>query len=242
MFFYKLLQQLLLPSNLVLVVLLATLIVYIRRKQDPAVKILLTATIIFYYVFSISLTVTIFSAPLIEKYNSNIENIDLSIRKIVLLTGSISDRGNQAIKLYHQLKSSDAADLPPIQIIISGTSAINPSDYSEAAKTKSFLVQRGVPEEYITLETYSRNTSESAANIAKLLGSKPIYLITSDYHMFRSMLAFQQAGLAPIAVPADSEQKNSYGFFDFLPDPENLEKFDLATHEYLGIIYFKLIN
>ncbi len=230
------------PSTWILVILLATFIIYLRNKQSVLVKGLLLAAILMYFLFSITITANIITSPLVEKFNSENANYSPSVRTIVLLTGSVLDRGSQALMLYHELNQLEANEQPPIKIIISGTSALNPADYSEAIKTKSFLVRRGVTDEAIVLETESKNTAESATNIAKLIGFQPVYLITSDYHMARAILAFQQAGLTPIAVPADSSQTNDYSFSDFLPNPENLKKIDLATHEYLGILYLKLKN
>lgn len=72
-----------------------------------------------------------------------------------------------------------------------------------AVVMKEFLVGQGVPAERIRLDTQSRNTRESAVEMARLLADERdhIVLLTSDYHMFRSLRLFTRQGLATGARP-----------------------------------------
>jgi len=68
-----------------------------------------------------------------------------------------------------------------------------------------FLEAEGIPQEAITAEWQSSSTHESALAMAKLLGALPgkKVLVTSDFHMYRSLRVFHRCGLAvePMPVP-----------------------------------------
>lgn len=238
MILFKIFQQFLLPSTFGLIILIVGLILLMRNRSKKISFLMLLIGTMIYYIFSITPTVNLLSMPLINKYSQD-DASGKSVHKMVVLTGSIQDRASEALRLYFQIK-----DQPSVQIIISGTSALNSSDNSQAEKTKHFLTERGVPEEIIVLETSSRNTYESAVNIQKLLGQEQFFLITSDYHLPRALLAFQMQGNRPIPTPAkfnSSDNGYNYDFIDFFPNPENLNKTNLLIHEYLGLIYYKFI-
>lgn len=127
------------------------------------------------------------------------------------------------------------------KIIVSGTSAID-SDSNIAYLVGKFLENIGIPQNNIILEEKSRTTYESAKEIKEILGNKPFLLITSAYHMPRSIFIFRKFGLNPIPAPVDykAELWGQYSIFDFFPRPKNLEKTNLAFHEYFGLIFYRL--
>lgn len=90
----------------------------------------------------------------------------------------------------------------PAQIWISGGGSM---EVSMAESMKTFLVASGVPEGLIRVEADSRSTWESAQRMSRLLAaeSRPIALLTSDYHMFRARRMFDKAGLRvrPMPIP-----------------------------------------
>ena len=90
------------------------------------------------------------------------------------------------------------------------------------------------------LEAQSRTTFESAKNIKQILGDEPFFLVTSSYHLPRSMEVFQKMGTKPIAAPTDFRKEESYDILDFFPSARNLEKSDLALHEYFGILFYRI--
>jgi uncharacterized SAM-binding protein YcdF (DUF218 family) len=74
---------------------------------------------------------------------------------------------------------------------------------SLAAEMGRFAISLGVPADAITLEERSLSTRENALFTAELVRSWPgsMVLMTSDYHMLRSRLTFERAGLAVRAAP-----------------------------------------
>ena len=61
------------------------------------------------------------------------------------------------------------------------------------------LVMRGVPSEQVLLETRGRNTREQASEVHKILQERgdtgPVLVVSSPYHLRRSIQSFHAAGL-----------------------------------------------
>ena len=106
---------------------------------------------------------------------------------------------------------------------------------------KHALVQLGVPEPRVLVETKSRNTHDEAVIVAQLLASMGIrhtVLVTSDLHMRRSLGAFKAQGVD--AVPAIARPPDNYlSWFDWaLPSGLGLYEGALVAHEALGLAYY----
>lgn len=96
----------------------------------------------------------------------------------------------------------------PSEIWISGG---GPMKVSMAESMKTFLVASGVPEGLIRVEGESRSTWESAQRMSRLLGaeSRPVVLLTSDYHMYRARRMFEKAGLKVLPMPIPDALKRA---------------------------------
>jgi uncharacterized SAM-binding protein YcdF (DUF218 family) len=118
------------------------------------------------------------------------------------------------------------------------------ANHSEAAEARNLLVALGVDASRIEIETRSRNTDENARFTAALVEPKPEqtwWLVTSAWHMPRSMGLFEKAGFSVRADPVDYR---SFGDArDYLPDREpsrGLRLFELAVHEWIGLAAYHL--
>jgi len=229
----------LLPSVFVLVLILIGIILIFRKKRGKLGKILIILGILFYYLFSITPVADLIISPLEKQYQPVQKGEMAKSDKIVmLLGGKESDvlRASEVLRLYNlQLTTYNLQSA----IIISGRDPLSPK-IEEAKEVKEFLVERGIPAENIILEDKSRNTKESAKNVKEMVSGEPFFLVTSAYHMPRSMESFQKMGANPIAAPADFKIKESYNILDFFPNAENLRYVDLAFHEYFGILWYRL--
>jgi len=232
MLFLKILEMFLLPSVFVLVLILIGIILIFRKKRGKLGKILIILGILLYYLFSITPVADLIISPLEKQYQpAQKEELNKADKIVLLLGGKESDvlRASEVLRLYN-LQSA---------IIISGRDPLSPK-IEEAKEVKDFLVERGIPSENIILEDKSRTTKESAENLKNLVVEEPFFLVTSAYHMPRSMESFQKMGANPIAAPADFKIKESYDILDFFPDAENLRNSDIALHEYFGILWYRL--
>jgi uncharacterized SAM-binding protein YcdF (DUF218 family) len=90
----------------------------------------------------------------------------------------------------------------------------------------------------VLAEARSESTAEHPANVRPLLRKEPFVLVTSAYHMLRSMRSFNKAGLNPIPYPVDFLASRGYGWLDVLPSFEDLWKMNLALREYQALILY----
>ena len=145
--------------------------------------------------------------------------------------GSMFRRLDEAWRLYR---------MQPKPIIVSG-GHVNPFTpaMGENKIARDYLIRWGVPQHDVLGEDKSRDTFESAVEVAKLLrekGWKRYLLVTSAAHMPRSMLAFSAKTPVAIAAPGDFTLKT----FEFTPldvFPSTGAAGDIAAslHEYLGL-------
>jgi uncharacterized SAM-binding protein YcdF (DUF218 family) len=92
-------------------------------------------------------------------------------------------------------------------------------------------------------ESESRDTRENAIKTVALLkaqGIERIVLVTSDYHMRRSMRNFERASegskMSLVAAPMGLPQGGPWRVGDWLPDYSSLETTRLVVHEWLGYL------
>lgn len=129
-----------------------------------------------------------------------------------------------------------------IPVIISGGSVFE-GRKAEATIVKRFLIDLGVHENMIIVEDRSRDTIENArysSDLFKKAGYKEPILITSAFHMKRSVMSFKKAGLNVIPFPAGFRtwDNKQYVWEDYLP--HGLENMSVAVKEYLGMLFYKI--
>jgi uncharacterized SAM-binding protein YcdF (DUF218 family) len=134
---------------------------------------------------------------------------------------------------------------PEARILIAGGgSALAAGLDSEAEAGARFFRAFGITPERLLLEEKSRNTEENAVN-AKAVGKpqpdETWLLVTSAFHMPRSVGLFRRAGFAVIPWPADYLGSGQEGIgLKFDEVPENLSVGSTATREWLGLLGYYL--
>lgn len=127
-------------------------------------------------------------------------------------------------------------------ILVSGNNPIYPSinqtDYMASALKEYF----GVPTKW--REDRGYNTALEgifSTEILKKAGIKKIYLVTSAYHMPRSVHAFQNKGLIVIPAPTGFMSSDTTLIVTaLLPSTKELSVSVIALHEYIGLIWYKI--
>ena len=140
-----------------------------------------------------------------------------------------------AVRLYRRLH---------IPIIVSGGSGYA-GRAPEAPVVRRFLTDLGVEEKLVILESQSRDTRENAlysGEIVRQRGFLSPLLVTSAYHMRRSILAFRKAGVPVTPVPAQFMTGNDLPFlwFDYLPSADALLRSSAAIREYFGLLFYRV--
>ena len=128
------------------------------------------------------------------------------------------------------------------KIILSGGAVYDSS--SEAGTFAKVAAILNVNARDIVLDDVSRDTEEQAENIRSIVGRDRFVLVTSAYHMPRSMVIFEKAGLKPIPAPTNHlvKERQMKAPEDFFPSSMGFFKAEHAMHEYLGILWFRMRN
>jgi uncharacterized SAM-binding protein YcdF (DUF218 family) len=148
--------------------------------------------------------------------------------------GSMFRRLDEAWRLYR---------IRPKPIIVSG-GHVNPFTPArgENRVARDYLIRWGIPKEDVLGEGKSRDTFESAIEVAKLLrqkGWKRYLLVTSAAHMPRSMVAFKAKAPEPIPAPGDfSVGEFEREPFQFFPSESAARRVLASLHEYMGLINY----
>jgi len=97
-------------------------------------------------------------------------------------------RLTEAVRIYRAIPGS--------KIILSGDAIFN--RVTEAETLSKTAVIMNINPRDLVLEDKSTDTEEEARYIQKIIGKDPFILVTSAFHMPRSMALFQKQGLSPI--------------------------------------------
>jgi uncharacterized SAM-binding protein YcdF (DUF218 family) len=144
------------------------------------------------------------------------------------LTGRLNDSSAFRVMMALELRRQCSA----CNVIVSG-------DPTTATAMGEALVSLGLPRERLILETASKNTAASAANLRPML-LEPFFLITSAGHLRRSIAVLEAQGLEPIPVPTDYQGPKDWRKAELRPSPQSLFASDLAMHEYIGWLWYRL--
>lgn len=134
------------------------------------------------------------------------------------------------------------------KILVSGGSGrLLKVDEPEAEKFKKVMVLSGIPASDILIENKTRNTHESAVAVKRMLDSlqlKPVdcLLITSAFHMRRSLACYNKAGLN-----VESFSTDFYGLPEkyflasiLLPSIQGFIIWEKLFKEWAGLFAYKL--
>ncbi|ABD88880.1 YdcF family protein [Rhodopseudomonas palustris] len=138
-----------------------------------------------------------------------------------------------------------ARRFPDARIVFSGGSAnLLQAPVAEAPIAGRLLHSFGIAPERIVLEDRSRTTAENAAFTRALVtpaAGERWLLVTSAFHMPRSIAAFRAVGFDVEAYPVDWRTR---GWIDaampFDRLSAGLARTDVAVHEWVGLIAYRL--
>lgn len=239
-------------GGVVLVLLAGTAWLWTRPGSRMARRFLLAATV--FYTLASSYAVTNNAARLLLVGLRPFEQSDVLAEPtaiVVLGSGSFTARDWIGNRFSIVDPSAATRVLEAVRVfklvdqawVISSGGVVDPDDSDEPTglTMRNALVQLGVPETRIVVETKSRNTHDEAVIVAPLLASmgiRQIVLVTSDIHMRRSLGAFKALGVdavPAIARPPDT-QLSWFGWV--LPSGLGLYEGSQVAHEALGLAYY----
>ncbi|BBO84326.1 hypothetical protein DSCO28_48920 [Desulfosarcina ovata subsp. sediminis] len=143
-----------------------------------------------------------------------------------------------AARLYQRLK---------LPVIVSGGRLFDDGGAVEAPVIKRFLVDLGIPEKMIITEDRAQDTAQNArltAAICHQHGYRQPILLTAAYHLKRARMAFESAGMAVTPFPAYflGARDVPHTWRQWLPHAGTLYISASALHEYVGILYYRMVE
>jgi uncharacterized SAM-binding protein YcdF (DUF218 family) len=134
---------------------------------------------------------------------------------------------------------------PNVPIILSGGIGhlLTGEAKTESGYAKDLLVNIGVPERQIVLEERSRNTCENARESKALAQPSPRtrwLLITSANHMPRAVACFRAVDFPVVPYPVDFRSQKAPLWQPTASIAEGLQAADLAAHEWLGLLAYRV--
>jgi uncharacterized SAM-binding protein YcdF (DUF218 family) len=132
-------------------------------------------------------------------------------------------------------------------LVSGGTGSLTNTDEPEADKFKKVMILMGVPEEDIWIENKSRNTGESPIAVKPMLDSARVrpedcLLITSAFHMRRSLACYHKAGLPlePFSADFYAHPRVYYPDVLFIPQVEAMYLWQKIIKEWVGMAAYEL--
>jgi uncharacterized SAM-binding protein YcdF (DUF218 family) len=251
-FLSKLFTALILPPGCIIIGLIV-MIFFLPRKS----KWIPVPLIIIFYLLSIQPVSDFLLLPLEDAYppvteNEVFKNDGLKdIQAVVVLGGGVVQMspeagGHDALapdafkRAFYGYTLCNTYSLP---VIFSGGKVFNYEQEPEAETAGRLYQSLGLDKKRFTAESNSRNTWENAKEVAGLEIKKAV-LVTSAYHMKRSVYCFERNCINVIPAPTDykCDRGRKYDTLSFLPSLSFLNRSYMALHEYIGLLFFKIVH
>lgn len=170
-----------------------------------------------------------------------------TVEAIIVLGGSTLARVSTARNVAELNEGGDrlaeavvlARRYPQARLVFTGGAGmLEPGAEAEAVTAQRFFLAMGIAPERLVLEGQSRNTDENAEFTASMLDGLqgPVLLVTSAFHMPRSMGLFRRVGIEAIPWPTDYRSAGTEGIGPDVANPaHNLSTTTVALKEWIGL-------
>lgn len=236
------------PASLVFLLVLVGLASLLWRRRRIAIAALGLAAVIQFSLGFTSLGYVLIQ-PLENRFEVPVTPPE-SVSAIVMLGGATMSRPSTARGVAELNQAGDrltttlwlAQTYPDARIVLSGGGGFLMGETeSEAETMRRFLVTLGVSEDRLVLEGESRNTAENASFTRDMIGDGDgaLLLVTSAFHMPRSVGIFRQQGLDVVPWPTDYRSAGDQGLAIDIANPnQNIETATAAIREWIGLVAY----
>jgi uncharacterized SAM-binding protein YcdF (DUF218 family) len=149
------------------------------------------------------------------------------------------DRLLQAIALWKK-------GVAPKIIFTGGSGSVRHPEHTEGKFVQDYCRTLGIPDSAMIFEWASHNTHDNATQCKPLLqkyapGGKYL-LVTSAFHMRRSLGCFEKQGIRVSPYSTDRYSGPMKWDFEylFIPDSEPLSDWEALLHEWVGCVMYKI--
>lgn len=239
------------PVNMTLLLVAAGLVASARAWRRSGYALVTAAALLLGLSVWSSLGANLL-APLEDRF-ARPEVVPENIAGIVVLGGGLEGSINRARGGYELNSSGDrfieaailARRFPEARILVSGGSGeLLLTGESDADTAPRLLAALGVAPERLILENRSRNTDENARFSKELAQPEPEetwLLVTSAFHMPRSVGLFRKAGFPIVPWPVDYRTAGDEGYGFFVDNAiDSLQNTSLGIREWIGLLVYWL--
>lgn len=151
-----------------------------------------------------------------------------------LLSDNARGRLTEAIRLHQQL--------PKSKLVLSGFSSSGRTTQAEMLQKSALLL--GIDQVETIIQKEPGNTYEEAKIYAEnYANTHPVILVTNAAHMSRAVIAFRKHHVNPIPSPTNYRLKGGWKRKWFgLPSIRNIENMQTGINEYVGILWYRLMD
>lgn len=256
MFFYasKIIGFCLYPSNVIAILCVAGLLLIAINKWTKSGRRMLVSAVALLLIAGLSPLGSILILPLEQRFESKTpEDLSAPPTGIILLGGAVTSSVSANRKRMTLNSSGErvteflelAKRFPNAKLVFTGGSAsVIYKKYPEADQLKKYYQALGLNMSRLILEDRSRNTHENAVFTKDKIAPKPgdrWLLVTSAYHMPRSVGCFRAAGFDVTPYPVDfrtSGWQDSTTLFENVSN--GLRRTDIAMREWIGLLAYWL--
>ena len=245
--FSKIISKFILPPGIFFSVMVSILI-FSHKKNSRKINLFLLINIVLIYFISTAPLSDFLMKSLENKYQPADYTMKMHGDYIVILGGGIilssPDEGGKGSLSPDSLKrlvmGVHLARNNDIPLIVSGGRVLRgPENEAESSVAKRTLIQLGIDKKRIFEEDESRNTWESPVYLNRKYQMKKVILVTSAYHMPRSVFCFTSNNIEVIPVPSDYKAcRGQYSILSFIPNMDDFKNFYTAFREYIGFLYY----
>ncbi len=153
--------------------------------------------------------------------------------------GYSGDRLFQTLEMYYKGRVGKI-------LITGGSGSISKPHQREAMYVKKYLTNIAIPDSNVLIENDSKNTYENAVFTKRILDSMQfkgsILLVTSSFHMRRSLAIFEKAGyknMTPFVTNKITGVRKFEFDYCFIPNIDALLSLNIIVHEIVGYVTYK---
>lgn len=246
----KILWSLASPEKVVLILLfVGTVLIWTKRQKLGRWLVSMSALI--FLVFTLLPINILLLKPLEERFSAPTE-LPANISGIIVLSGPersviTRTRGQPSLSGGAERLTTFVAlarRYPKARLIYAGgVGSLFYQDFKSNETARKFFIQLGLNLNRVLFDTEARNTFENAVNTFNLLGQQTKgdwILITSAFHMPRSIGVFRKAGWNVIPYPVDYQTSGIWGYDWSVGILDNIIAFSKGLHEWLGLIAYRM--
>lgn len=238
------------PSNVLLMLIVAGTALLFTQRFQVAGRRLLVAAIVGLLVMGYSPLTQALLAQLEDRFPRADLDKGLPVTGIILLGGAEDGRAGPSKELAGLNESAERVTEGAVlglrfksaKVVFSGGDGhLLVTRPGEALAIGRLLQALGIEKERLILEDKSRNTWENATFTKAMIDPKPgerWVLVTSAFHMARSVGCFRKAGIPVDAWPVDYRVGPRLGFEDNYI--QGIRQMDFIIREYIGLLAYYL--